>query len=60
MSLYTLASLFIDSYSNYKNRIITDKKLNNSILDYIINCRHDEKIFFPMVEKMAKIHNNEI
>jgi len=62
MSLYTLASLFVDTYKDYESRVINpiDKKLNSSILDYIINSRHDEKIFFPMVEKMSKIHNNEI
>ena len=55
MSLYTLASLFIDSYSDYKNRIIADKKLNNSILDYVINYRKDNDLFFEMVKSMVKI-----
>jgi len=59
MSLYTLASLFIDSYSNYKNRIISDKKLNSSILDYVINYRRDGDLFFEMVNAMIKIRKIE-
>ena len=59
MSLYTLASLFIDSYSDYKNRIIADKKLNNSILDYVINYRKDNDLFFEMVNVMIKIRKIE-
>ena len=59
MSLYTLASLFIDSYSNYKNRIISDKKLNSSILDYVINYRQDTDLFFGMVDAMLKIRSIE-
>jgi len=59
MSLYTLASLFIDSYSDYKNRIIADKKLNSSILDYVINYRRDGDLFFEMVNVMIKIRKIE-
>jgi len=59
MSLYTLASLYIDSYSDYENRIINNRKLNNQILDYIINDRKDEDFFFPMVESMNKIRQGK-
>jgi hypothetical protein len=59
MSLYTLASFFIDSYSDYENRIINNRKLNNQILDYIINDRKDEDFFFPMVESMNKIRQGK-
>jgi len=59
MSLYTLASFFIDSYSDYENRIINNRKLNNSILDYVINGRKDEDFFFPMVESMNKIRQGK-
>lgn len=61
MSLYTLASLYIDTYKDYKNRIIENysKKLNFSILDYVINQRHDEDLFFDMVKSMLKIRNIE-
>ena len=60
MSLYTLASLYVDTYTDYNNRKMNpvSKKLNNSILDYIINDRHDEKIFFPIVENMTTIRKH--
>ena len=61
MSLYTLASLYIDTYNDYEKRIINPigRKLNNSILDYVINGRKDEDFFFPMVESMNKIRQGK-
>lgn len=57
MSLYTLASLYIDTYQDYTGRTIheTDRKLNTAILNYVINDRHDESYFFPLVERVLKI-----
>ena len=60
MSLYTLASLYIDTFDDYFNRIVRtgDKKLNANILDYIIKVRKDESIFFVTVIRMRQARVN--
>lgn len=56
MSLYTLASLFIDTYNNYGSNQVSyhDKKLHDQILNYVIDYRHDEKLFFEILENVGR------
>lgn len=57
MSLYTLANLYIDTFSDYSTRQIHDNdlSLNTRILDYIVHDRKDENIFFNMIDSMYRI-----
>lgn len=60
MSLYTLASLYLDTFKDYFNRVVydADLNLNARILDYIITNRKDESRFFDVVNRVYSIRIN--
>jgi hypothetical protein len=58
MSLHTLANLYIDCFSDWKNRLVyaNEQKTFQSILVYVAE-RSDESLFGSLVDLYAKVRN---